>query len=86
MLPYKENMSGNILISEEASAKGTERTLAILELLGRFRKGQSSSEIARTLGLPVNTVGRITETMTKRGWLYRRRMTESMYSRIELRT
>jgi len=65
-------MTENILISEEASAKGTERTLAILELLGRFRKGQSSSEIARTLGLPVNTVGRITETMTKRGWLYRR--------------
>ena len=65
-------MTETILISEEASAKGTERTLAILELLGRFRKGQSSSEIARTLGLPVNTVGRITETMTKRGWLYRR--------------
>jgi DNA-binding NarL/FixJ family response regulator len=62
MLPYKENMAGNILISEEASAKGTERTLAILELLGRFRKGRSSSEIARSLGLPVNTVGRITET------------------------
>jgi DNA-binding IclR family transcriptional regulator len=61
-----------ILINEEASAKGTERTLAILELLGRFRKGQSSSEIARALDLPVNTVGRITETMTHRGWLYRR--------------
>ena len=72
MFPYKENMAENILISEEASAKGTERTLAILELLGRFRKGRSSSEIARLLGLPVNTVGRITETMTKRGWLYRR--------------
>lgn len=65
-------MTETILIREEASAKGTERTLAILELLGRYRKGQSSSEIARTLDLPVNTVGRITETMTKRGWLYRR--------------
>ena len=65
-------MTEGIVISEEASAKGTDRTLAILELLGRFRKGQSSSEIARSLGLPVNTVGRITETMTKRGWLYRR--------------
>ena len=42
-------MSGNILISEEASAKGTERALAILELLGRFRKGRSSSEIAGPL-------------------------------------
>ncbi len=65
-------MTKAIIVSEEASAKGTERTLAILELLGRYRKGLSSSEIARGLSLPVNTVGRITETMSKRGWLYRR--------------
>ena len=65
-------MAESILIRHEASAKGTERTLAILEYLGRFRKGKSSSEIARALSLPVNSVGRITETMHKRGWLYRR--------------
>ena len=61
-----------ITVSENASSRSTERTLAILEYLGRFRKGQSASEIARALSLPVNTVGRITETMNKRGWLYRR--------------
>jgi IclR family acetate operon transcriptional repressor len=65
-------MAESISISLEASAKGTERTLAILEYLGRFRTGQSSSEIARALSLPVNSVGRINETMHKRGWLYRR--------------
>jgi len=61
-----------IPVSENAASRSTERTLAILEYLGRFRKGQSASEIARALSLPVNTVGRITETMNKRGWLYRR--------------
>ena len=62
----------SISVNEEAASRGTERVLAILEYLGRFRKGQSASEIARSLSLPVNTVGRITETMCNRGWLYRR--------------
>ena len=62
----------SIAVSEQAASRSTERTLAILEYLGRFRKGKSASEIARALSLPVNTVGRITETMNKRGWLYRR--------------
>ena len=65
-------MKTEILVSEEVSARGTDRTLAILEFLGGFRKGKSASEIARALDLPVNSVGRITETMTQRGWLYRR--------------
>ena len=65
-------VSQSIAVSEKAASRSTERTLAILEYLGRFRKGQSASEIARALSLPVNTVGRITETMNKRGWLYRR--------------
>ena len=62
----------SIPVNEEAASRGTERVLSILEYLGRFRKGQSASEIARSLSLPVNTVGRITETMCNRGWLYRR--------------
>ena len=62
----------SIPVNEEAASRGTERVLAILEYLGRFRKGQSASEIARSLSLPANTVGRITETMCNRGWLYRR--------------
>ena len=65
-------MKTEVLVSEEVSARGTDRTLAILEFLGGFRKGKSASEIARALDLPVNSVGRITETMTLRGWLYRR--------------
>ena len=65
-------MNKQIATSGEASARGTDRTLAIIEYLGGFRMGKSSSEIARALELPVNTVGRITETMTNRGWLYRR--------------
>ncbi len=65
-------MNKEIVTSDEASARGTDRTLAIIEYLGGFRMGKSSSEIARALELPVNTVGRITETMTNRGWLYRR--------------
>ena len=65
-------MTESILIRQEATAKGTERSLAILEYLGCYRTGKSSSEIARALSLPVNSVGRITETMHKRGWLYRR--------------
>ncbi|MGI9243361.1 MAG: IclR family transcriptional regulator, partial [Verrucomicrobiales bacterium] len=46
--------------------------MAILELLGRYREGRTASEIARELGLPHNSVSRITETMHLRGWLYRR--------------
>ena len=65
-------MKTEVLVSEEVSARGTDRTLAILEFLGGFRTGKSASEIARALELPVNSVGRITETMTLRGWLYRR--------------
>ena len=65
-------MAESIVVRQDASSKGSERTLAILEFLGRYRTGRSSSEIARALSLPVNSVGRITETMHKRGWLYRR--------------
>lgn len=65
-------MIQEVLVSEDVSAKGTERILAILEFIGLFRIGKTSSEIAKALSLRVNTVGRITETMIKRGWLYRR--------------
>ena len=65
-------MSQVIAVREDAASRSTERTQAILEYLSGFRKGQSASEIARGLSLPVNTVGRITETMKQRGWLYRR--------------
>lgn len=61
-----------ISLRADASSAGTDRTLAILELLGRYREGRTASEIARELGLPHNSVARIIETMHLRGWLYRR--------------
>ena len=61
-----------IAVHEGVASPGTDRTLAILELLGRHRKGLQVSEIARELSLPVNSVTRIVETMLHRGWLYRR--------------
>ena len=68
-------MSSNlepIALRPDATSGGTDRTLAILELLGRYREGRTASEIARELGLPHNSVSRITDTMHLRGWLYRR--------------
>jgi DNA-binding IclR family transcriptional regulator len=62
----------NITIQDDVSAPGTDRTLAILEYLGGYRNGRSASEIGRSLGLPLNSVGRIVDTMHRRGWLYRR--------------
>jgi len=61
-----------ILLDDNSSAPGTERTLAILELLGRHRMGLSLTEIARDLELPVNSVFRITGTLQARGYLQRR--------------
>jgi IclR family acetate operon transcriptional repressor len=58
--------------SEDTLAPGTERTLAILELLGQHRAGLSLTEIARELDLPVNSVFRITGTLHNRGYLQRR--------------
>lgn len=58
--------------SEDILAPSTERTLAILELLGQHRAGLSLTEIARELDLPVNSVFRITGTLNNRGYLQRR--------------
>lgn len=64
--------SSPISLDEESLAPGTERTLAILELLGRHRAGLSLTEIARELELPVNSVFRISGTLHNRGYLQRR--------------
>lgn len=61
-----------IPLDDSSSAPGTERTLAILELLGRHRAGLNLTEIARELGLPVNSVFRISNTLHNRGYLQRR--------------
>ena len=63
---------GTIPLTDDSLAPGTERTLAILELLGRHRAGLSLTEIARELDLPVNSVFRISGTLHNRGYLQRR--------------
>ena len=66
--------SSPIPLRDDSQAPATERTLAILELLGQHRLGLglSLSEIARELDLPVNTVSRIATTLQQRGYLQRR--------------
>ena len=61
-----------VALQRDAPSPGTDRTLAILELLGCHQGGLTASEIARELGLPHNSVSRITETMHLRTWIYRR--------------
>ncbi len=61
-----------ITLSDDSQAPGTERTLAILELLGQHRLGLNLSEIARELDFPINTVSRIATTLQQRGYLQRR--------------
>ena len=67
-----QTSSPTALPRDDAQAPATERTLAILELLGQHRLGLTLSEIARPLDLPVNTVSRIASTLQKRGYLQRR--------------
>lgn len=56
-----------------SAAPGTERTLAILELLSKAgNAGLTASEIARALGLPHNSTCRIVETIQEFGYVERR--------------
>ena len=70
MLP--SSASQPIRVHDDAPSPGADRTLAILELLGRHRLGLSLTEIARELDLPPNSVSRITDTLSVRGYLQRR--------------
>ncbi|MDZ4287103.1 MAG: IclR family transcriptional regulator [Prosthecobacter sp.] len=71
MKPPSQELTA-IALDDASTAPGTERTLAILELLGRHRAGLSLTEIARDLDLPVNSVFRIAGTLHARGYLQRR--------------
>ncbi|MDF1741856.1 MAG: IclR family transcriptional regulator [Verrucomicrobiales bacterium] len=51
---------------------GTDRTLSILETLGESAQGLSVAELVRALGIPQNSVFRITTTLHDRGYLHRR--------------
>jgi len=59
--------------SERAASPGSERTLAILEVLSKSSDiGMTVSEIARTLDLPHNSTCRIVETLQEHGYVRRR--------------
>ncbi len=57
---------------EESLSPGTDRTLAILEVLSKHPEGLTLAEMVRTLELPQNSVFRITTTLHERGYVQRR--------------
>lgn len=61
-----------LLPEESAASSGTDRTLAILEVLSHHaRGGMTVAEIARSLDLPQNSVFRIMDTLHERGYVER---------------
>jgi DNA-binding IclR family transcriptional regulator len=59
--------------SERAASPGSERTLAILEVLSKASDvGMTISEIARALDLPHNSTCRIVDTLQEHGYVRRR--------------
>jgi DNA-binding IclR family transcriptional regulator len=58
------------LVSEEPTLRTLEKGLAILEeLAGAGRRGASSAELGRRLGLHRTTIGRFLGTLCRRGYL-----------------
>lgn len=57
---------------ESAQSPGTDRTLAILELLSEYSLGLSVAQMVRHLGISQNSAFRITHTLLERGYLHRR--------------
>lgn len=69
MEPAKPNA---LLPEESAASPGTDRTLAILEVLsGHGHSGMTIAEIGRALDLPQNSVFRIVDTLHERGYVER---------------
>lgn len=59
-------------LNESALSPGTDRTLAILELLSGHHGGLSVADLSRRLGISQNSAFRITHTLHERGYLHRR--------------
>ncbi|MFK5923822.1 MAG: IclR family transcriptional regulator [Verrucomicrobiota bacterium] len=59
-------------LNESAQSPGTDRTLAILELLSEHSLGLSVAQMVRHLGISQNSAFRITHTLLQRGYLHRR--------------
>ena len=61
-----------LLPEESAASSGTDRTLAILEVLSSHgHAGMTIAEISRALDLPQNSVFRIVDTLHERGYVER---------------
>lgn len=61
-----------LLPEESAASSGTDRTLAILEVLASHgHAGMTIAEIGRALELPQNSVFRIVDTLHERGYVER---------------
>lgn len=61
-----------LLPEESAASSGTDRTLAILEVLASHgHAGMTIAEIGRSLELPQNSVFRIVDTLHERGYVER---------------
>ncbi|MDB6073545.1 MAG: kdgR, partial [Verrucomicrobiaceae bacterium] len=62
----------SLLPDESAASSGTDRTLAIIEVLsGHGHSGMTIAEIGRCLDLPQNSVFRIVDTLHERGYVER---------------
>ncbi len=59
-------------LNDGAQSPGTDRTLAILEVLSENSQGLNVAEIVRLLEISQNSVFRITNTLHDRGYLHRR--------------
>ena len=61
-----------ISLNPAAQSPGTDRTLAILEVLSLHPDGLSLADLTRELEVSQNSVFRITNTLHERGYLHRR--------------
>jgi len=59
-------------VAAKSASPSTDRTLAIFEVLSESMRGLTVAELTRVLGVPQNSVFRITSTLHERGYLHRR--------------
>ncbi len=62
----------DVRLNADSLSPGTDRTLAILELLAENPQGLSVADLVRGLGISQNSAFRITQTLHERGYLHRR--------------
>ncbi|MCB1229314.1 MAG: IclR family transcriptional regulator [Verrucomicrobiae bacterium] len=61
-----------IQLNPDSLSPGTDRTLAILEILAENPQGLSVADLVRGTGISQNSAFRITQTLHERGYLHRR--------------